>query len=273
MKIEGVEITHPEKVLFPEKNITKKDVILYYDKIADFILPYLKNRPLTLRRFPEGINKKGFYQKNIPDYFPDFIPRIEIPTQDGNNVQTYCNSKKEIIYLVNQNTISFHPWLSTIHDINKPDKIVIDLDPSRNDFEEVKTAAKIIHKFLSKRDISAHLMTTGKTGIHIWYHVSPDEGFDKRREDLLNNLKILVDENPALFTLELKILKRKNRIFLDYLRNAYGQTSVCPFSLRSHKEAGVATPVDWSEINKIQSSTQYNFSNIFRRLGQKSSTQ
>src|SRR5690625_3247134 len=99
MIIEGIKITHPEKLIFPEKNLTKKDVVLYYDKISEYILPYLRDRPLTLRRFPEGIDKDGFYQKNIPDYFPDFIHRIEVSTQEGKNIQTYCNTKKELIYL------------------------------------------------------------------------------------------------------------------------------------------------------------------------------
>jgi|SRR5690625_192898 len=273
MIIEGIKITHPEKLIFPEKNLTKKDVVLYYDKISEYILPYLRDRPLTLRRFPEGIDKDGFYQKNIPDYFPDFIHRIEVSTQEGKNIQTYCNTKKELIYLVNQNTISFHPWLSTIDHINQPDKIVIDLDPSRQDFEEVKAAAKIIHTYLTDQDIQSQVMTTGKNGLHIWFSVSPDQEFDQRREKLKNQVKLLVDQNPSLFTMELKKSERKNKIFIDYLRNAYGQTSVSPYSLRSHEEAGVATPIEWTELNTISSSTQYNYSNILRRLGQKTSIQ
>src|SRR5699024_6029653 len=156
----GIEITHPDKIIFPQAKLTKKDLASFYDKVSEFILPYLRDRPLTLHRFPEGIHNDGFYQKNIPEYFPDFIHRIDVPTQSGSNIQTYCNSKKELLYFVNQNTISFHPWLSRKDHLDYPDKIVFDLDPSEDDFDGVKEAAKIIRTFLEEKGEKPNLMTT-----------------------------------------------------------------------------------------------------------------
>lgn len=270
MEIAGIEITHPDKIIFPQAKLTKEDVARFYDKISDFLLPHLKDRPLTLHRFPEGIGSEGFYQKNIPDYFPDFIPRIEVSTQTGMNIQTYCNSKKELLYLVNQNTISFHPWLSKKDHPEKPDKVVFDLDPSENDFEEVKKAAKIIRQFLlQEKEIDPKLMTTGKNGLHVWWSITPDRTFDEQREDIKEMALTLEKNHPEIFTTELKKSKRGKKIFIDYLRNAYAQTSVAPFSLRAHESAGVATPLEWDELNRLPSASHFNFQNIFRRLGQK----
>lgn len=151
MEIASIKISHPDKIIFPDANVTKIDMVRYYEKIAEYILPHLKNRPLTLQRFPDGIDEDGFYQKNIPDYFPDFISRIEIPTQSGSNTQTYCNSKKQLIFLVNQGTVSFHTWLARKDRLNKPDKVVFDLDPPEGEFKKVKEAAHLIHKYLRKK--------------------------------------------------------------------------------------------------------------------------
>ena len=140
MKIEDIDISHPEKPIFPDREITKLDLVNYYEKIADKMLPYLKDRPLTLQRFPDGIDTKGFYQKNAADYFPDYIERISIETKQGKNTQVICNDKKTLIYLANQGVVTFHIWLSKKDELHKPDKVVFDLDPPKNAFEKTKDA-------------------------------------------------------------------------------------------------------------------------------------
>ncbi|WP_203293396.1 non-homologous end-joining DNA ligase [Luteirhabdus pelagi] len=268
MKIAGVEISHPDKILFPTKEITKADMVKYYASIADKMLPYLKGRPLTLRRFPDGVDTDGFYQKNASDYFPDFIKTVQIETKEGSNTQVYCNSKKSLIYLANQGTISFHIWLSKRDKPEKPDKVVFDLDPPANSFDKVKKAAKKIGDFLKDNGKDPNLMTTGKSGFHIWYTERRTQTFDERRE----TIKALADEMeqafPELLTTATRKNKRNGKIFIDYLRNAYGQTSVCPYSIRATSEAGIATPIGWDELSKIESASHYNFENIQRRLGQ-----
>lgn len=258
MKISGIEISHPEKLIFPKAKITKLEMVQYYESIADEILPFLKNRPLTLYRFPDGIEKNGFYQKNASEYFPDFIKTIQVKTEDGINTQIICNSKKSLIYLVNQGTVSFHIWLSLKDKMEKPDKVVFDLDPPKDSFEEVKKGAKITRDFLRKKGIEPNLMTTGQNGLHVWYKIRRTETFDELKPKLKAMAEELEKQNPDLFTTSLRINKREGKIFIDYLRNEYAQTSVCPFSLRPNERGGIAMPIEWSDLKNIKSADQFN---------------
>ncbi|WP_224485553.1 non-homologous end-joining DNA ligase [Robertkochia aurantiaca] len=269
MKIEEVEISNPEKIIYPGKEITKLDMIRYYQRISEEILPFLKDRPLTLQRFPDGIDTEGFYQKNAGDYFPDYIERVSIKTGDGTNTQVICNNKKSLIYLANQGTVSFHIWLAKKDVLNKPDKVVFDLDPPKDSFEKVKTAAERIGDFLRKEGEEPRLMTTGKSGFHIWYEKRRDKTFDERREEVKELTQRMAEKHPDLLTTATRKNKRENKVFVDYLRNAYGQTSICPYSLRPTPSCGIATPLDWDELPGIESPDQYTIDNIFRRLGQK----
>lgn len=265
MKIAGIEISHPEKIYFPKSGITKQDVLEYYFSVSDKILDFLKDRPLTLRRFPEGVESKGFYQKQIPDYFPDFIKRVSIQTRDKTIEQVYCNDKKTLIYLVNQGTISFHPWLSKKDNLNIPDTVIFDLDPPGDDFERVKEAAQIIRKFLKDRNIRPKIMTTGKSGLHLYYSVSGKQNFDQIREKARDFSQILEEKHQELLTTALKKDKRGNKIFIDYLRNSYGQTSVCPYSLRSNENAGIAHPVSWNKLEDLKASDAYNLKDLLKK--------
>lgn len=270
MKIEGVDISNPEKIIFPEKEITKLDLVNYYEKIANNILPYMKDRPLTLQRFPDGIDKDGFYQKNISDYFPDYVDTVSIETEDGTNTQVICNSKKTLIYLANLGTVTFHIWSSKQDQLHKPDKIVFDLDPPPEaSFDKVKEAVKNIGDFLKEMGKSPKLMTTGKSGFHIWYNERRDKNFDERRKEVKELAVNLKEKHSDLLTTATRKEKRDGKIFLDYLRNSYGQTSVCPYALRANASCGVATPLDWYELSKIDRPDAYNYDNIFRRLAHK----
>lgn len=268
IEIAGIEITHPEKVMFPLLGLTKRDFVEYYDKISAHILPYLKDRPLTLQRFPEGIDVEGFYQKNASDYFPDFIELVKIKTEEGYNQQVICNDKKTLIYLINQGTITLHIWLSRKDKLRKPDKVIFDLDPPEGDFEKAREAAHILGEFLKGDGKVPELMTTGKNGLHIYYSRRRTADFDEVREEVKAQAHELADQYPQLLTTEVRKDKRKGRVFLDYLRNAYGQTAVCPYSLRPIESAGVATPIKWDELDKVDSGDYYNYKNIFRRLAQ-----
>ncbi len=270
MKIEEVEISNPDKLIFPEEGITKLKLVEYYEKIADKILPYLEDRPLTLQRFPDGIDSDGFYQKKAADYFPDYIERISIDTEDGSITQVICNNKQSLIYLANQATITFHIWLSKKDELQKPDKVVFDLDPPKNSFDQVKEAAEKIGDFLAKEGKEPKLMTTGKSGFHVWYPQRRDHDFDERRKEAKELAEKMVEKHPDLLTIATRKDNREGKIFVDYLRNSYAQTSVCPYSLRPTKTCGIATPLEWNELSKIKSPDHYRLSNIFRRLGQKS---
>ena len=267
MKIAGVEISHPDKIIFPQ--ISKQDMLEYYESVADYMLPFLKDRPLTLQRCPNGINEDGFYQKKAGDYFPDYIQRIKIETREGQQEQVICNSKKSLIYLVNQGTVSFHVWLSRKDKLHHPDKVVYDLDPPKGSFVHMKEAARKLKDFLNDQDIQVKLMTTGKGGLHLYYSKRRTRDFDDVREEARNYAEEMVELYPDLFTIETLKKKREGKIFLDYLRNAYAQTAVCPYSLRPIASAGIATPIDWSELSRLKAGDHYHLGNIFRRLSQK----
>lgn len=257
MKVAGVEISHPEKIIFPKLKITKLEMVQYYEQTAKKMLPYLKNRPLTLHRFPNGIDEDGFYQKNAADYFPDYIKTVQVETEAGENTQILCNTQKSLVYLANQGTVAFHIWLSKKDKLYKPDKVVFDLDPPKNSFEKVKKAAKTTGDFLRKKGVEPNLMTTGQNGFHVWYKIQRRNTYDELRPKLKEWVQELEEQEPELFTTSVRKNKRDGKIFLDYLRNAYAQTSVCPYSLRPNESAGIATPIEWKELDKIKGADEF----------------
>lgn len=262
MKIAGIEITHPDKIIFAKAKITKGDMAQYYEKIADRMLPFLKDRPLTLHRFPDGINKEGFYQKNAADYFPGFVKTVKIKTGEGQNTQVYCNTTKSLLYLVNQGTVGFHIWLARRDKLHKPDKVILDLDPPSGGFEKVKKAAQIVGDYFREKGEKPNLMTTGQNGFHVWYSVRRTKTFDQIREALRSHADKLAEAHPDLLTTSVRIDGREGKVFIDYLRNAYGQTAVCPWSLRPNTAAGVAKPITWKELGKIESADAFTWKSV-----------
>lgn len=274
MKIENhdIEIKNRDKIFFPADEITKGDLIDYYERISDSILPYLKDRPLSLNRYPNGIREEGFYQKSVPDYFPGWIDTEKVKKKEGgSNKQVVCNKKATLVYLANQGTISFHPWLSTSSDINKPDKLVFDLDPPDSNFEIVIEGAKALHVLLGKKlGLNAFVMTTGSKGLHVVCPLKPEKDFDEIRDFAKKTANHLSNSHPDAYTTETRKDQREGRLFIDYLRNAYAQTSIPPFSVRAREGAPVATPLAWDELNNTDLTSQaYTIKNIFRRLSQK----
>lgn len=267
-----IEITNRDKMYFPEKDITKGDLIEYYDKVSGFLLPFMKNRPLTLSRFPDGIQGDGFYQKEVGDHYPEWIESVDVEKKEGGFIrQVVCNDKQTLIYLVNQGTLSFHPWLSTTSDLDKPTKLVFDLDPPKGNFEQVMKGAKALRKLLeNKLDLNTFVMTTGSEGLHVVCPIRPEKPFDEVRAFAKGVGQYLEQENPEDYTVAMRKNKREERLFIDYMRNAYGQTSIPPYSVRALEGAPIATPLNWEELNKEGLTSQsYHIKNIFRRLSQK----
>lgn len=264
MEILGIHITHPDKILFPKEGITKGDLIKYYHWVSEKMLPLLKDRPLTLQRFPSGIEEEGFYQKNVSEYFPSFIKMVEVKTEEGTNIQCICNNKKSLIYLVNQNTISFHCWLSKKDRLAQPDKVIFDLDPLDNSFEEVKQAAFKLRKFLNDKHRRPQLMTTGQNGLHVYYKIRRSKNFDEVKKEIKEFAEDFAASYPRTLTTKLRKDQRDGKIFVDYLRNAYAQTSVCAYSIRPTETAGIAMPIEWELLEAIKSSDDFTFKNVYR---------
>ncbi len=261
-----VAITHPEKVLLPT-HITKIDIIDYYDAIAERMVPYLKNRPLMMHRFPEGLQGESFYQKDASDYFPPWIKRAEIPKEGGFNQYVVCQNRATLVYLANQACITPHIWLSRIDKIHYPDRLIFDLDPSGSDFTPIRKLALSLKTLFDTIGLRAFVMTTGSRGVHIIVPLDRSAEFKEVREFALQCAHVLLQAHPEMATLELRKEKRGDKVFIDTLRNQYGATAVAPYAIRAHKNAPVATPLHWHELEDAKLSPQkYTIANLFKRL-------
>lgn len=267
-----LELSNTDKVFFPEDNITKGDIVEYYSRIAEVMLPYMKNRPLSMQRFPDGIQAEGFYEKVAPDHFPEWIERVsvELKKDNGRQLQIVCNNAATLTYLAEQGCLTPHIWLSRRDKLNYPDRLVFDLDPPSNDFEPVRSAAFILREMLEETGLLPFVLLTGSKGLHLTVPLRRTAEFDAVREFARDFAEIAAGRNPERFTTETRKEKRKGRLFLDYLRNGYGQTTVVPYAVRAKPGAPVATPIDWEELkDRSLHSAGYTTGNIFRRLGQR----
>ncbi len=264
-----IETSNEDKILFPKAKITKGELVDYYQRIAPFMIPHTKNRPLSMKRFPNGINEKGFFQKDAADYFPDWIITEKIRKKGGGSTDyVLCNNAATLVYLANQAVIEYHTWLSRVPKLKYPDRLIFDLDPSTKGFEQIRWAAKVLKKQLECLDLTPFLMTTGSRGMHIVIPLKGKETFDEVKAFALDIAQLLVQQYPKKFTLEMLKAKRGSKIFIDTLRNAWAQTGVAPYSVRVKEGAPVAVPIEWKELSAV-TSQKYTIKNIFKRLARK----
>lgn len=264
-----IEITHGDKVLFGKSNITKNDLIKYYQTIAPIMVHYCKDRPISMQRFPNGINHEGFFQKNADDYFPSWITRAMIHTQANEPVHyVVINIPATLIYLANQNCITPHLWLSKTDNLNKPDRMIFDLDPADGlTFSDIQNVAKKLKKILDDCNLPTFCMLTGSRGAHIVVPLKRTHTFEQVREFAHNVATLLAQQSPDLITVDVHKNKRGNRVFIDWLRNAFGATGVAPYAVRAHEGAPVAMPVTWKELlSPGMSSQKYTINNSAQRI-------
>ena len=265
-----VETSNEDKVFFPDEKITKGDLINYYQEIADKMVPYLKERPLVMKRYPDGIKGESFFQKEIGDYFPDWIERVKVKKKGGTVTHVQCDNAATLVYLANQACIELHPWLSRSDKLHYPDQLIIDLDPSGDDFSQAVFGARVLKELFDELDLKAFLKTTGSRGLHVLVPLNRRANFDKVREFAQDAAKLLAQRHSDKLTIEARKAKRRGRLLIDTARNAYAQTAVAPYAVRAKPGAPVATPLDWDELaNGKLNSQSYNVRNIFRRLGRK----
>lgn len=267
----SVEISNRDKLFFPKSKYTKGDVIDYYEKISDIMIPHIKDRPISMLRFPDGIKDRQFYQKDTPDYFPDWIELKQVKKKEGGTTNyVICNNTATLVYLANQACITPHIWLSKKDKLDYPDRMIFDLDPSDNDFSKVKAVAEKLKFFLENLNLPVFLMITGSRGLHVVVPLERNNSFDEVRDFAQISAKHLEVENPEEITTATQINKRGNKLYIDTARNGFGQTSVAPYSIRPIEGAPVATPIDWEELENASLTPQtYNIKNIFLRLGKK----
>ncbi len=256
-----VETSNEEKLFFPDEEISKGDLIDYYQKIAEKLVPCVKERPLVMKRYPDGIKGESFFQKEIGDYFPDWIERVKVKKKGGTVTHVQCDNAATLVYLANQACIELHPWLSRSDKLHYPDQLIIDLDPSGDDFSQAVFGARVLKELFDEQ---------GSRGLHVLVPLDRRANFDKVREFAQDTAKLLAQRHSDKLTIEARKAKRRGRLLIDTARNAYAQTAVAPYAVRAKPGAPVATPLDWDEIgNKKLNSQSYNVRNIFRRLGRK----
>jgi bifunctional non-homologous end joining protein LigD len=243
-----IEIVRPDKPLFPG-GVTKADLAGYYERVGSTMLPHLAGRPLNLERYPDGIEGQRIIQQHASAYFPSWIGRVEVPASKGKVEHVVARDPATLVYLAGQACITFHRWLSRRDRLDRPDQLVIDLDPSNGKPADVRRAARIIGELLSELGLVPWLMSTGSRGYHVALSLQRRGDFDTVRAFARDLGRVAAAREPRLFTTEQRKAKREGKILIDIQRNAYAHTSVAPYSVRPRPGAPVATPMHWDELD------------------------
>lgn len=267
-----LHLTNQNKIYFPKDGITKGDVVQYYNEVADLILPYLKNRPESMNRYPNGIDGSSFYQKDVDtDKIPSWLKTKKIFSESNNEDINYliCNNKETLIYMANLGCIEMNPWNSTIKNIENPDWLVIDIDPDQQDFSVVVETALVVKDVMDGLETECYCKTSGASGLHVYIPLGAQYDYD--------SVKILAEliahevqsRLPDTTSLERSIKKRNHKIYIDYLQNRIGQTLAAPYSVRPKAGATVSTPLEWSEVNSKLHPSQFTIKNVLKRFEKK----
>ncbi len=244
-----IEITHADRVLFPDDGLTKGDVAAYHAAVADFLVPHLSGRPLMLQRFPTGIGDAGFYQKEAGRGVPRWIRLVEARKSGGVVRHPVVDDAAALLALTNLSTVSFHRWSSRADRLERPDLLIIDLDPSTDEFEAVRRAAYWTREVLDELDLVAYLQLTGSRGVHVMVPLDRSAETDEVAAFADGVALLLVQRHPHELTIEGRKESRARRLYVDVARNGWAQTSVAPYSVRPLRGAPVATPITWEELD------------------------
>jgi bifunctional non-homologous end joining protein LigD len=246
----AVRLSNTGKLLFPEDGITKGDLIEYYQAIAPRILPYLRDRPLVMIRYPDGITSEAIVQKNVSRNFPGWVTRTEVRKQGGTVCQVVGDKPATLVFLANQACVELHVFLSRLGALDEPDQLVFDLDPpDASHFSEARRTALALRGLLEDElGLAAYVKTTGGKGLHVHVPLRADEDFDTVRDFARQAAELLASRDPERLTTEQRRQERGQRLYLDIMRNAYAQMAVAPYSVRGRPGAPVATPLHWDEL-------------------------
>lgn len=266
-----LKLTNLDKVFWPDEGYTKGDVIEYYRAISDYILPYLKKRPQSMFRQPDGVDGNSFFQKDVEDMPPDWVATTDIYSESNDEDITYlvCNNKSTLTYMNQLGCIEINPWNSRIGNLDKPDYCIIDIDPDKNSYDEVIETAQAVKEVLDRAEADGFCKTSGATGMHIFIPLNQKYTYDQSR-DFAELIASLTHELlPDLTSLKRSPKKRKKQIYLDYLQNRKAQTLAAPYSLRPKPKATVSTPLKWDEVKKGVEPQDYTIENIRNRINKK----
>jgi bifunctional non-homologous end joining protein LigD len=262
-----VKVTNLDKVYWPDEGYTKGDLINYYRSVAKYILPYLKNRPESLHRFPNGINEGRFYQKNVEAH-PDWVETHKVWSESTNEYINFviCNDEATLVYLANLGCIEMNIWSSSLPNLENPSYLVIDLDPEDIDFNYVIEAALTVKEIFDSLGVNSYPKTSGATGMHIFVPLKGKYTYEQVKK-FAKIIAIMAHEKlPETTSIERMPEKRQKKVYLDYLQNNMGATMASVYSVRPKPGATVSTPLKWKEVKKGLRPTDFTIKNIGRRL-------
>ena len=245
-----IPISHPDRVIFPAAGLTKLDLARYYAAVAAAMVPHLRGRPLAMHTFPQGVDAAGYFVKNEPRHFPRWIATVAVAKREGGTIhQVLANDAATLVYLAGQNMITPHIWTSRADRLERPDRLIFDLDPAAQRFSEVRAAARALGDLLRDLGLVPYVMTTGSRGLHVVVPLRRTAGYVEVHDFARAVSAALVARDPDTLTTEFRRERRGHRMFVDTGRNAYGQHGVAPYAVRALPNAPVATPLHWSELN------------------------
>ena len=262
-----IKFNNLSKVYWPEDNLTKRDLLNYYYQIAEYILPYLKGRPLSLNRFPSGIHGASFYQKDVKGKAPDWAETFPYTTSDGKHKEFLVgNDEATLLWAATLGCIEMNPWFSKIQSPDNPDYCVIDLDPDQNTFEQVIVAAQEVKKVLDALEIPSYPKTSGSTGLHIYIPLEAKNTYDESQDFARHLVDVVHKQLPDFTTVERIIANRHGKMYLDFLQNRPGATIAGPYSLRPKTGATVSMPLHWDEVKSGLTMKDFTIFNAVERL-------
>jgi bifunctional non-homologous end joining protein LigD len=245
-----VPITHADRFVFPKARVTKLDLARHYAAVAPAMVPHVRDRPIAVQSFPQGVEGKGFFVKNAAKHFPDWIKTAQVPKREGGELrQVLANDAATLVYLAGQNAITPHIWTARADRLEQPDRIVFDLDPATKRFSEVRAAARALGDLLRDLGFEPFAMTTGSRGLHVVVALRRRADYSQVNAFAREAGAAFAATNPGKLTTEFRIAKRGERLFVDVHRNAYAQHAVAPYAVRALPKAPVATPLQWDELS------------------------
>ena len=261
-------ISRPGKVFWRQEGITKGDLVEYYRQISPWLLHYLRDRPLVLDRYPDGIEGKSFYQKDAPEFIPEWIRTVAIRSEGVDRDINYlvCDDEESLLYIINLGAIPLHIWSSRVGSLDRPDWCILDLDPKEAPFANVVTIARETRALLRELELQSFVKTSGRSGLHVLLPLDGQATYEQ--SCLLGELiaRVVEGRHPEIATTTRTLDAREGRVYIDYLQNRTGQLLAAPFSVRPHSGAPVSTPLRWREVNGRLDVTRFTIETVPRRL-------
>lgn len=259
----GVRITHPDRIVFPDTNITKGDVAEYYDRVVPLMVPFLRSRLISLLRCTDGIGGECFFQRNPMKGMGEEVYAKSLTHKDKKHTYLYVQNEVGLLQLVQMGTMEFHAWQSSVSNQGKPDQIIFDLDPDAGvPFKAVKLAALDIRNRLRKLDLVSFPRLSGGKGIHVVAPIKPEHGWEEIKEFTRGFAETMAREIPAAYVANMSKKRRSGKIFVDFFRNEFSSTAIVPFSLRSRAGASIAWPVSWTDLKKYKAASAIQLNNV-----------